>query len=170
MGSYAMKLIEITESHAATIAQQWYNNVRMNPRTPTYNKMPEEQAKNQALYFYNNFGKLFVSDNPFEEANVLFSKYAEARYKERIPLPEVIYAVILMRRHMWLYASSQAVFTSAVDHHQAAESQSRTILMFDYAAYTIVQKYDELLRKEIADTLKSSKVKSPFAAWMGGKT
>ena len=71
---------------------------------------------------------------------------------------------------MWLYASSQAVFTSAVDHHQAAESQSRTILMFDYAAYTLVQKYDDLLRKEIADTLKSSKVKSPFAAWMGAKT
>ena len=71
---------------------------------------------------------------------------------------------------MWLYASSQAVFTSAVDHHQAAESQSRTILMFDYASYTIVKKYDELLRKEIEDVLKSSKGKSLLAAWMGVKT
>ena len=164
MGSYATKLIEITESHAGKIAQQWYNNVKMNPRTPAYHKIPEDQATEQALYFYSNFGKLFFSENPFEEASVLFSKYAEARYKERIPLPEVIYAVILMRRHMWLFAASQAVFTTAVDHHQAAESQSRTILMFDYAAYTIVSRYDALLRKEVEDKFKAAKIKSPFAA------
>jgi hypothetical protein len=166
--SYATKLIEITESHAETIAQQWYNNVRMNPRTPSYHQMPEDNAKKQATYFYTNFRRLFYSDNPFEEAQTLFSKYAEERYRERIPLAEVVYALTLMRRHMWLFSTSQAVFITAVEHHHAAESQSRTILMFDNAIYVVVQKYEELLKKEVEEKLKAVKVKTPLTFW--GKT
>lgn len=165
MTSHATKLIEITENNAEIIAQQWYNNVKMNPRTPSYHSMPEEEAKKQALYFFNNFGKLFFTDKPFEEAQTLFSKYADNRYKQRIPLSEVIYALTLMRRHMWLFSSSQAVFMTAVEHHQASESQSRTILMFDYAIYIVVQKYDELLKNEVEEKIKSLKIKSPFTFW-----
>lgn len=166
MTSYATKLIEITERHADTIAQQWYNNVRMNPRTPSYHKMPEEEAKKQALYFFTNFRKLFFSDNPFEEAQTLFAKYAEARYREGIPLPEVVYALTLMRRHMWLFSTSQAVFITAVEHHHAAESQSRTILMFDYAVYIVVQRYDELMKsRDLDEKLKKVKPKAPLTFW-----
>lgn len=148
MTSYATKLIDITESHAEQIAQQWYNNVKMNPRTPSYQKLPAEEAKKQALYFYQNFGKLFKTDKPFEEAQKLFARYAEERFRQGIPLAEAVYAITLMRRHMWLFSNSQAVFITPVEHHQATESQSRTILMFDYAIFVIIDKYMEFMKKE----------------------
>ncbi|MDQ5984820.1 MAG: hypothetical protein CSYNP_00518 [Syntrophus sp. SKADARSKE-3] len=157
------KLIELTETHAGEIAQQWYNNIKNNPKTPFYHKIPEEKAKQQALNFYSRFGKLFLSEQPFDDAHTLFAKYAEDCYKEHIPLPQVIYAITLMRRHMWLYAEYQSTFTTAVDHHHAAESLNRTILMFDYATYVIVLQYDEMLRKEIEEKIKALKLKSPLA-------
>jgi len=165
MTSYATKLIEITEANAEKIAQQWYNNVKLNPRTPAYHTMPEEEAKRQAMYFFKHFGKLFFTDKPFEEAQVLFSRFAAARYGQRIPLSEVIYTLTLMRRHMWLFSSSQAVFITAVEHHQAAESQSRTILMFDYAIYIIAQKYEELLKNELEEKMKGLQIKSHLSFW-----
>ena len=168
MTSYATKLIEITEANAEKIAQQWYNNVKLNPRTPAYHTMPEEEAKRQAMYFFKHFGKLFFTDKPFEEAQVLFSRFAAARYGQRIPLSEVIYTLTLMRRHMWLFSSSQAVFITAVDHHQAAESQSRTILMFDYAIYIIAQKYEELLKNELEEKMKGLQIKSHLSFWNKG--
>ena len=157
------KLIELTETHAEEITQQWYNNIKNNPKTPFYHKIPEEKAKQQALNFYSRFGKLFLSEQPFDDAHTLFAKYAEDRYKEHIPLPQVIYAITLMRRHMWLYAEYQSTFTTAVEHHHAAESLNRTILMFDYATYVIVLQYDEMLRKEIEEKIKALKLKSPLA-------
>jgi hypothetical protein len=163
MKSYATKLIEITETHAEAIAKQWYKNIKMNPKTPFYHTMPEDKAIQQALNFYSRFAKLFLSDNPFEDAHVLFAKYAEDSYRVNIPLPQAIYALTLMRRHMWLFAEFQSTFITAVEHHHAAESLNRTILMFDYATYVIVLKYDELLRKEIEEKLKALKVKSPLA-------
>jgi hypothetical protein len=163
--SHATKLIEITEKHAEAIARQWYNNIKMNPKTPYYHTMPEGKAIQQALSFYNKVGKLFLSENPFEDAHVLFAQFAEDSYKARIPLPQAIYALTLLRRHMWLYAEFQATFMTAVEHHHAAESLNRTILMFDYATYVIALKYDELLRKEIEEKFKSLKIKSPLTIW-----
>jgi hypothetical protein len=165
MKSYATKLIEITEKHAEAIARQWYNNIKMNPKTPYYHTMPEGKAIQQAMNFYSKVGKLFLSDNPFEDAHLLFAKLAEDSYVARIPLPQAIYALTLMRRHMWLYAEFQATFMTAVEHHHAAESLNRTILMFDYATYVLALKYDELLRKEVEEKFKSLKIKSPLTIW-----
>lgn len=163
------KLIELTEQHAEAIAQQWYNNIKNNPKTPFYHTMPETKAKQQAMNFYSKFGKLFLSDSPFEEAHSIFARYAEDCYGAHIPLPQVIYAMTLMRRHMWLYAEFQSVFMTAVEHHHAAESLNRTILMFDYATYVIVLQYDELIRKEIEEKTKALKIKSPLTISLWAK-
>jgi hypothetical protein len=162
MRSYATKLIEITEKNTEAIARQWYNNIKMNPKTPVYHTMPENQAIAQAMRFYEKFGKLFLSESPFEEAHVLFAQYAADSYQAGIPLSQAIYALTLMRRHMWLFAEYQATFITAIEHHHAAESLNRTILMFDYATYVLVLKYEELLRKEVDEMLKSPKSKHPL--------
>jgi hypothetical protein len=95
---------------------------------------------------------MFFHDAPYELAEKFFEHYAEERYREGIPLHEAVYAMILMRRHIWLYAEFQAIFITAVEHRQAVESLSRTILMFDYAMYAITRKYRELMKLEWFET------------------
>ena len=169
MRPHASKLIEVVEQNAKAIAQQWYKNIKINPKTPAYHTMSEEKAIEQALSFYDNFRKLFATEKPFEDAFTLFSKYADACYRDHIPLPQVIYALILMRRHMWLYAEYQAVFETAVDQRHALESQSRMILMFDYAEFVIIDRYNDLIRKEVEEKCKALKIKSPFLSLFGGE-
>ena len=149
MQAFTTRLIEVTELHAKTIAKQWYNDVRKNPRTPSYHNITEDRAIPQAIEFYSHFREVFMSDKPSEAAKRFFSKYAEDRYREGIPLHEAIYSLVMMRRHMWLYAEFQAVWTSAVDYQQASAGLNRTILMFDYATYVITEKYQELIRHEV---------------------
>lgn len=166
--THTAKLIETIEYKAHEIAQQWYKNVKINPKTPVFHKMPENESIELAIDFYTNYRKLFNTENPFEEAHILFSKFAENCYHKRIPLPQVIYSIILMRRHMWLFAEYQAVFETAVEQRHALESQSRMILMFDYAEYVVILKYDELIRGEVDDKFKSHNIKTPlFSLWPG---
>ena len=161
-------MIETIEYKAPAIAEQWYKNVKINPKTPVFHKMPQSEAINLALIFYSNYRKLFDTDKPFEEARILFSKYAGDCYHKHIPLPQAIYSLILMRRHMWLFAEYQAIFETAVEQRHALESQSRMILMFDYAEYVVILTYDELIRNEIEDKFKALKIKSPlFVLWPG---
>ncbi len=149
MNGYATKLIEVTEQNAEKIARQWLKDVRVNPKTPAYHHFSDEKALSHAMQFYHNFRALFLSDKPFDAAKKFFTKYADERYSEGIPLHETIFALVLMRRHIWLYAEFQALFVTAVEHHQAAESLTRTILMFDYAMYVISERYEELMKREM---------------------
>lgn len=144
----SLKLIDLVEFKAETIARQWARDVRQNRYTTFYHNKPEEKLIPQAVQFYDNFRRIFTTQNPAQEAEVFFATYAEERYREGIPLHEALYALILMRRHIWLYAEFQAIFTTATEKHQAVDSLTRTILMFDYATFFISKRYRELMKLE----------------------
>jgi hypothetical protein len=65
-----------------------------------------------------------------------------------VPMDEALYALTLMRRHIWLYAEFQTIFSSGIDQRQAVDTLTRTILLFDYAAYEITKEYQELMSKK----------------------
>jgi len=50
---------------------------------------------------------------------------------------------------MWLYAEFQSLFNDELEHKQAIESLSRTILMFDYIIYAVANKFWKLMKLEI---------------------
>lgn len=149
MKAYATKLIDLIETKGEEIAKQWAANVTKNHRTPSYHGRPEEKIIPQAIFFYTHFRQMFFTENPYDSAKTFFTRYAEDRYREKIPLQEAIYALILMRRHMWLYAEFQTTFITSVQLQQMAESLNRTILMFDYATYQITEKYQELIGRDV---------------------
>ncbi|MBN2179053.1 MAG: hypothetical protein JW743_06455 [Deltaproteobacteria bacterium] len=145
MKVFADKLINILESHREEISQQWCKAVRSNPRTPSYHPMEKEKCVVHAINFYKNLKKIYFSEKPYAELRDYFIKYASESYKEGIPLHESVYALIMMRRHMWLYADFQAPFLTSIEHHQAVETINKTIRIFDHGIYLVIQKYLELI-------------------------
>ena len=148
----SMKLVDLAEGHAEEIAEQWAQNVVKHHFTPYYHHMAPDDLVPRAMKFYQNFRGIFRAPKPAEAAETFFSKYAEERFNEGVPLHEAIYALILMRRQLWLYAEFQAVFTTAMEKHQALESLNRTILVFDYAMYYITKQYHDLMEKVACET------------------
>jgi hypothetical protein len=157
MKVFTTRLIDITEQKAPEIAERWYEDVKKNPRTPSYHTLSEDEAIPQAVDFYRHFRSMFMSERPYETAQQIFSMYAAHRFAEGVPLPEAIYALTLMRRHIWLYAEFQAVFTSTIDRQVVVESLNRTILMFDYSTHVITQKYQDMMKEEYDRKLASLK-------------
>ncbi len=148
MSSFETKLIDLTEAHAETIAREWYLNVRKNPKMPSYRDVPEEDAIHQAVTFYRNMRSLFFTDNVFESARKIFTKYADQCFTDLVPMHEALYALILMRRQLWLFAEFQAIFITPLEQHQAIACLNRTILIFDYAMYIITERYYDLLLRD----------------------
>ena len=143
----ADRLLEFTDRHAEEIAQEWWKNVRKNPKVRSYHNLNEKDIVPQTVLFYKNLKHFYNSENPFEATASFAKKYAEMAFKLNIPLHEVIFALVMMRRQMWIVAEFQALFINALDIHQATDSINRTVLLTDYATYSIVQKYQELSSK-----------------------
>jgi hypothetical protein len=169
MLSAAKKLIDVTEHNAEKIAKQWFGDVKKNPKTPAYHDLPENKAIPMAVEFYQRFRIIFDAEKPFEEAKKIFVVYADECYTKEIPLQEAIYALTLMRRHMWLFADFQALFTTAIEQRQAIESLNRTILLFDYAIYVITQRYQDRMKGEIQKELVALRALGMEESFTGSK-
>ncbi len=144
--AFADKLLDLAENRSKEIAEHWYKAVIANRRTPSYHTLPKEMCILEAASFYKNLKQLYFAENPYQEVLKLLEKtrYVEDVYTKGIPLPEAIYALIMMRRHIWLYAEFQAMFVTSMDMYQAIESINRTILIFDYAVYIVTQNYYDM--------------------------
>ncbi|MBN1363727.1 MAG: DUF4118 domain-containing protein [Syntrophaceae bacterium] len=145
MQAYAAKLIELIELKAENISKQWAADVMKHERTPSYHSLPQEMVIEQGTDFYRLFRRMSLAQNPYEEAKTFSWKYAEELYRKKIPLQEAIYALMLMRRNLWLYAEFQGAFITVLEKTQAVESLNRTILLFDYVSYQVIEKYQELI-------------------------
>jgi len=144
MKVFADRLINVLKNHNEEIAQQWCKAVRQNPRTPSFNNVPLDECSKRAVFFYKNLIKMYFSEKPYTEVREYFSEYAKVSYRNGLPLHETLYGIIMMRRHMWLYADFQAPFITPMDHQQAVETINKTIRIFDHGIYIITQKYGEL--------------------------
>ena len=144
----SLKLIDLVEKNAEEIAKQWVVEVKKNKRTPAYHNMPAEKLIPRAVEFYHQLRNRLMSVSTYEEADAYLLKYAKTCYEENIPLHEAIYALVLMRRQMWLFAEFQAVFTTVVEHQQAVDSVTRTMHMMDNAIHRIILHYQNLMKKK----------------------
>jgi hypothetical protein len=141
----SLKLLDLMASNSEAMAKNWAKDVTKNSKTPFYHDISEAYLVPQAADFYRKLSSVYAEKDPYPAIHDFMSKYAEARFKEGVPLHEALYAVILMRRHIWLYAEFQAIFITITEQRQALDSQTRTILIFDYIAYTVTEKYASLM-------------------------
>ena len=146
----SLKLLDLMENSSASIAKQWAKDVVKNPKTPYYHNSDQDKIIPQAVEFYQKLSRVYTDKDPFTAIQDFMGKFAEARFKEKVPLHEALYSIILMRRNIWLYAEFQAIFITIIEQHQALDSQLRTILMFDYITYAFTEKYCELMNLEFA--------------------
>jgi hypothetical protein len=107
MKTYAIKYVELAEQHAGRMAKRWAMDVQNNVRTKRYKELDEESIVNQGVKFYQNFSKMFAEDKIGEATLKYFRTYAQESFKMGIPMDEAVYALILLRRHIWLYLNSR---------------------------------------------------------------
>jgi hypothetical protein len=141
----ADKLLDLCYRSSEPIAENWYNSVSTGPRTPAFHSLPKDFLVQQASAFYKNMKAMYFAENAFNEVNLFLDKlgFVEAMNVKKVPLSEIIYALILMRRHIWLYADTQCIFSGTpVDIFHQGESINRVVLVFDYVIFLVTQKYE----------------------------
>jgi hypothetical protein len=144
MGSAtADRLMQFCTKNSNQIAEQWYKALSTNIRTQSYHLMQKETCIRHAEFIYKNLEKIYFAEKPESVlAHLLdIDGFVEDHYARNIPLEQVIYAIILLRRHLWLYADSQAIYDGADELMQMVENLNRVLLVFDYLIFLVATKY-----------------------------
>lgn len=143
------RLMDLCSQHADEIAEQWLQSILKNSHTSTFVCNPRESCLRHASFIYKNLRRMYFAENPYKEVLSIMDAtgYAEEQYSRRVPLSQAVYALIMMRRYVWLYAEISDLFNTTSDMYLVLQSTNRILLLFDYAVYILIEKYEKMAKK-----------------------
>lgn len=72
-----------------------------------------------------------------------FTRLGKVRREEGVPLEEEVMALLLLKRHIWLYVLQEGLLTTNLELYQALELNNRVVLYFDRAIYYMTLGYEQ---------------------------
>jgi hypothetical protein len=146
----ADRLMDMCKLHADELAELWYNAFSTNPKTPSYKSISKDGAKRHAATFYKHLGEMYFSEDCYKAVEHILDVdgFVEDFFLRGIPIEEMLYTIVLLRRHIWTFADAQALYNTVIlDMYCALESVNRVTLIFDYATYIVAKKYNNFTGK-----------------------
>lgn len=142
------RLIDLCTRHADQMAEQWHYALISNPRTRSFKTLDKAICQRHAIFIYKNLGQMYFAEDCHEAVSSSFDTvgFAEDYFARGVPLEEVIYALILMRRRIWLHSEQQSLYVTPEDMNEVVLSINRVLLVFDYASYFVASRYREMSR------------------------
>jgi len=137
------RLVDLIEHNADRLTRDWLADVKRRPETPTYHRYPDEQLYERVHEVYRNLGKWVCREATAADVARVYTALGRQRHGEGFTLSEVLEALILTRRHLWLLVLSEAFLDTALDLQQALDLNARAVLFFDRAMYFTALGFEE---------------------------
>lgn len=136
------RLVDLIERNADNLTKAWLKDVRAREEMPTYRTYDEGQLYDRAFRVYSQLGRWVSQKTTKQDVAAYYTVLGAERYREGFRLPEVVQALTLTRRHLWLKILFEGLLDSAMDLYAAMDLNNSVVLFFDRAILFTVQGYE----------------------------
>ena len=137
------KLVTLIEENAEELSNRLVKDLLSREETKGYRTLSEDLVKERVHDVYSKLGSwLETEKHTSGEIRKVYTELGKKRFREGIPLNEVILAFMLIKRHLWLYVQEKQFFDSAYELYQALELNNRVVLFFDRVIYFVTMGYE----------------------------
>ncbi len=147
----ASKLVKIIEKNSDTIADRWLDEVTTLPYTRTYWNVQPDVLHERAASVCKRMGYFLDRRLPRERMAAFYRRLGRTRRTEGFPVEELVMALLLLKRQIWLFVLQEGLLTTNLELYQALELNNRVVLYFDRAIYYVTQAYSEEDDREAAE-------------------
>ncbi len=148
----ASRLINTIEKNAEIIAESWADDVTTLPYTRSYWNVPRDELIERALSVCRRMGYFLSKRLPKEKLASFYRRLAQTRRAQGYQVEEVVMALLLLKRHVWLFVLREGLLDTSIALSQALVLNNRVVLYFDRAIYYVTQAYYELDEKEALES------------------
>jgi len=142
------KLIQLIEDNAQELTKRLCKDLLSREETKNYRKLSEDIVCELVFDVYSKLDKWLSKEKQVSgEVRKYYTKLGKKRFKEGIPLHEVVLALMLIKRHLWLYVREKHFFDSTYECYQALEMNNKVVLFFDRDIYFTTMGYEEEMLK-----------------------
>ena len=137
------RLVDLIEHNADRLTRAWLADVKRRPETHSYHDYPDDLLYERVHEVYRNLGKWVCREATAADVARVYTALGRQRHAEGFALSEVLEALILTRRHLWLLVLSEAFLDTALDLQQALDLNARAVLFFDRSMYFTALGFEE---------------------------
>ncbi|OFW55882.1 MAG: hypothetical protein A2133_01240 [Actinobacteria bacterium RBG_16_64_13] len=133
----------VTE-HGEEIATMWLQDLRRSPQTPSYGVVSDAELVNASEFALVQVDEYFGGNPADSEIGAFFHKLGATRAAQGLPLAELISAILLLKREIWMSARTHGIWESAMDLQRAVDLNRELGRFFDRAVYYATAGYTGL--------------------------
>lgn len=135
MRTLSKTLVELIERNADKLRKQVVEDIKKHPGTRTYHTLSDAKLYSMVFEVYSQFDAWMSNRTAKEDIKRYFTELGRQQRDEGFALSEVIQALIIKRRRIWLLVDAESFLDTAEDLRMALDLVNRTLLFFDRAIY-----------------------------------
>jgi hypothetical protein len=153
----AAKLIELIEIHSDQLARDIARDLATNDRTRGFSSLARTDLEQRLAEIVVHLGN-WIGDPRADRVRAEFLDWGKRRFDQKIPLSEIVYAIIIVKQHLRRFASDHGLLDVSfprVDddyvlpmHLHALQEFNATVgRFFDEALYCLASGYESEARR-----------------------
>jgi len=135
------RLIKIIESRAEELTRGAVKKLQSSPHTRSYHGLSPDELHNRLFEVYHDLGRWLLK-NTDHSIQVRYDEIGKQRFKEGIPLAEVLWALVLTKDHLRECIGTSMSADSALELHREQEIYRLIGRFFDRAVCYAAEAYE----------------------------
>ena len=139
---FSYRLVRLIESHAEALASGLEEKVHNNVQVSHFRHIPADELRKRVYEIYRHLGEWLLGKNELDIEH-RYREIGARRAAQKVPLSEVIQAIVLTKENLWDFLKSEAVIDRAVEIMGELELLQMLEMFFDRAIYYAAVGYEE---------------------------
>src|SRR6201988_3240356 len=148
---FSYRLVRLIESHADARGAGVEDRVQGNPTVAHFRQIPAYELRERVYEIYRHLGEWLLGKNELDIEH-RYREIGMRRAQQRVPLSEVVQAIVLTKENLWEFLKSEAVMDRAVEIMGELELLQMLEMFFDRAIYYAAVGYEEEVARAPRDT------------------
>jgi hypothetical protein len=150
-------LSKIVDDQIEDLKKEWLSEVRRSNYLGTYKTFSDSETVIRGEAVFRHLSEWLKEGATNDSAEKYFESVGSTRFKERFPLPEVHYAVYLLKKIFWNKIDWRDKVSGAFETSNATKIMNVFNDYFDLANFSITKGYFNELLNSLTDDKKLSK-------------
>lgn len=143
---FYLQLLELIKDNANELSRRLCKDLLSMEETKGYRRFSYEVTYDRVFDVFSRLSSwLGMDDHTASEIRKVYTELGRKRFREDLPLHEVVLAFMLIKRHLWFFIQENQFFETTYEFKQALELNNKVVLFFDRVIYFVTMGYEEEL-------------------------
>jgi hypothetical protein len=146
------RLLLLIQSHAGPLTRETLQDLLSNERTPAFRRLRLDEVESRVAVLFNNLAR-WIGDPNEDAVRTEYEEMGRTRFRQGVPLSELVYAIILTKKHLRRYIRDHGLVDFSGDRitpdellplelHSIQELNYQVGEFFDRALFHLARGYE----------------------------